>query len=48
MSDAYKEARSRLEAYIAECLLGHDFDLLRLRTLEADLVTAARREVSPF
>lgn len=45
MSTAMSEARSRLEAYISECVLGATaLDLLVLRRLESDLIQATRHE----
>lgn len=46
MSTAIQEARGRIEAYVAECLLAHTaLDLIRFRRLEDDLVSAVRFEV---
>jgi len=48
-----QEARARLETFLAECWLKHqDLDMIKLRRLEADLTSAARRaerdDLGPF
>lgn len=56
MSTAIQEARGRLEAYVAECVVraqmgapGPSLDGLVLRRLEDDLIAATRCEVGlPF
>lgn len=45
MSTAMSEARSRLEAYVAEVVLGgQSLDLVKLRSLENELILAVRVE----
>lgn len=45
MSTAIQEARGRIETYVAECILGHlALDLIKLRSLEAELILAVRVE----
>lgn len=50
MTTVIQGAWSRLEAYVAECLLKReDLDVLRLKRLEADVVAAVRCETGlPF
>jgi hypothetical protein len=55
MTTAIQEARGRLEAYVAECVIraqmgtpGPSLDGLVLRRLEDDLVSAVRFTETPF
>lgn len=45
---ALAAARDQLECYLAECFLRHeDLDLVKLRRLENELVSAARFSATP-